>query len=144
MMIYSLSLSMILIKRLIFAFGITILLASCDTETDSIKADLIITNANIWTGNSDSSKAEAMAIKEDTILAIGSAVDIQKFQGKYTEVIDVQNKFITPGFIDTHVHLLMGGNSLLSVQLRDAKTKNEFINRIATFAKDIKPNQWIV
>tara|TARA_R110001592_G_scaffold103394_1_gene291356 strand:+ start:3226 stop:3657 length:432 start_codon:yes stop_codon:yes gene_type:complete len=143
-MIYSLSLSMILIKRLIFAFGITILLASCDTETDSIKADLIITNANIWTGNSDSSKAEAMAIKEDTILAIGSAVDIQKFQGKYTEVIDVQNKFITPGFIDTHVHLLMGGNSLLSVQLRDAKTKNEFINRIATFAKDIKPNQWIV
>jgi hypothetical protein len=144
MMIYSLSLNMILIKRLVFTFAITIFLTSCDTETDSIKADLIITNANIWTGNSDSPKAEAMAIKGDTILAIGSAVDIQKFKGKSTEVIDVQNKFITPGFIDTHVHLLMGGNSLLSVQLRDAKTKNEFINRIAAFAKDIKPNQWIV
>lgn len=133
-----------LIKHLIFSFFFTILLISCDNETDSLKADLIITNANIWTGNSDSPKAEAMAIKEDTILAIGSAVDIQKFQGKYTEGIDVQNKFIIPGFIDTHVHLLMGGNSLLSVQLRDAKTKNEFINRIAAFAKDIKPNQWIV
>lgn len=141
-MIYSLSLCMILIKRLIFTFAITILLTSC--ETDSVKADLIITNANIWTGNSDSQKAEAMAIKEDTILAIGSAIDIQKFQGQSTEVIDVQNKFITPGFIDTHVHLLMGGNSLLSVQLRDAKTKEEFINRIAVFAKDIKPDQWIV
>jgi predicted amidohydrolase YtcJ len=133
---------MILIKRLIFTFVITILLTSC--ETDSIKADLIITNANIWTGNSDSPKAEAMAIKGDTIFAIGSAIDIQKFQGQSTEVIDVQNKFITPGFIDTHVHLLMGGNSLLSVQLRDAKTKSEFINRIAAFANDIKPNQWIV
>lgn len=131
-----------LIKHLIFSFFFTILLISCKTE--SIKADLIITNANIWTGNSDSPKAEAMAIKEDTILAIGSAIDIQKFKGESTEVIDVQNKFITPGFIDTHVHLLMGGNSLLSVQLRDAKTKNEFINRIAAFAKDIKPNQWIV
>ena len=133
---------MILIKRLIFTFATTILLTSC--ETDSIKADLIITNANIWTGNSDSPKAEAMAIKGDTIFAIGSAIDIQKFQGQSTEVIDVQNKFITPGFIDTHVHLLMGGNSLLSVQLRDAKTKSEFINRIAAFANNIKPNQWIV
>ena len=133
---------MILIKRLIFTFVITILLTSC--ETDSIKADLIITNANIWTGNSDSPKAEAMAIKGDTILAIGSVIDIQKFKGESTEVIDVQNKFITPGFIDTHVHLLMGGNSLLSVQLRDAKTKSEFINRIAAFANNIKPNQWIV
>ena len=133
---------MILIKRLIFTFVITILLTSC--ETDSIKADLIITNSNIWTGNSDSPKAEAMAIKGDTIFAIGSAIDIQKFQGQSTEVIDVQNKFITPGFIDTHVHLLMGGNSLLSVQLRDAKTKSEFINRIAAFANNIKPNQWIV
>ena len=133
---------MILIKRLIFSFAITILLTSC--ENDSIKADLIITNANIWTGNSDNPKAEAMAIKEDTILAIGSVIDIQKFKGESTEVIDVQNKFITPGFIDTHVHLLMGGNSLLSVQLRDAKTKSEFINRIAAFANNIKPNQWIV
>ena len=133
---------MILIKRLIFTFATTILLTSC--ETDSIKADLIITNANIWTGNSDSPKAEAMAIKGDTILAIGSVIDIQKFKGESTEVIDVQNKFITPGFIDTHVHLLMGGNSLLSVQLRDAKTKSEFINRIAAFANNIKPNQWIV
>jgi len=38
----------------------------------------------------------------------------------------------------------MGGNSLLSVQLRDVNTKKEFINRIASFAKDIKPDQWIV
>ena len=116
-----------LIKHLIFSFFFTILLISCKTE--SIKVDLIITNANIWTGNSDSPKAEAMAIKEE---------------GKSTEIIDVRNKFITPGFIDNHVHLLMGGNSLLSVQLRDAKTKDQFINRIAAFEKDIKPNQWIV
>jgi len=52
---------MILIKRLIFTFVTTILLTSC--ETDSIKGDLIITNANIWTGNSDNPKAEAITIK---------------------------------------------------------------------------------
>ncbi|WKX75452.1 amidohydrolase [Zobellia laminariae] len=47
-------------------------------------------------------------------------------------------------FIDAHVHLLMGGNSLLNVQLRDTKTKQEFIDRIASFAKKIKPDQWVV
>jgi len=135
---------MTLIKQPIFsmALAIVVLLSSCNT--DKVAADLIIFNANIWTGNFDSPTAEAMAIKEDMILAIGSWNDIKKFKGKSTEKIDVHGNFITPGFIDTHVHLLMGGNSLLSVQLRDAKTKEEFINRISSFAKDIKPKQWIV
>ncbi|WP_405398484.1 amidohydrolase [Maribacter sp. Asnod2-G09] len=129
-------------KQLFFLFVTTLLVCSC--SIDSVKADLIITNANIWTGNTKSSKAEAMAIKADTILAIGSLDDIQKYKGSSTKIKDVGGKFISPGFIDTHVHLLMGGNSLLSVQLRDASTKQEFIDRISEFAKKIKSGQWIV
>ena len=129
-------------KQLFFLLVTTLLVCSC--STDSVKADLIITNANIWTGNTDSPKAEAMAVKADTILAIGSLDDIHKFKGSDTEIKDVGGKFITPGFIDTHVHLLMGGNSLLSVQLRDVSTKQEFIDRISGFTKKIKPGQWIV
>ena len=129
-------------KHLFFLFIIAFILLSC--KTDRISADLLITNANIWTGNLESPNAEAMAIKGDSILAVGSFADIDKYQGQSTEVIDVHGNFITPGFIDTHVHLLMGGNSLLNVQLRDAKTQEEFINRIASFAKKISPNQWIV
>ena len=129
-------------KQLFFLLVTTLLVCSC--STDSVKADLIITNANIWTGNTDSPKAEAMAVKADTILAIGSLDDIHKFKGSDTEIKDVGGKFITPGFIDTHVHLLMGGNSLLSVQLRDVSTKQEFIDRISGFTNMIKPGQWIV
>ncbi|MGO4921321.1 amidohydrolase [Maribacter spongiicola] len=129
-------------KQLFFLLVTTLLVCSC--STDSVKADLIITNANIWTGNTNSPKAEAMAVKADTILAIGSLDDIHKFKGSDTEIKDVGGKFITPGFIDTHVHLLMGGNSLLSVQLRDVSTKQEFIDRISGFTKKIKPGQWIV
>ena len=129
-------------RYLFFSFIIALILFSC--KTDRISADLLITNANIWTGNLDNPKAQAMAIKGDSILAIGSFQDLKKFKGQKTETIDVNGKFITPGFIDSHVHLLMGGNSLLNVQLRDAKTKKEFIKRIASFAKDLKPNQWIV
>ncbi len=129
-------------KQLFFLLVTTLFVCSC--SIDSVKADLIITNANIWTGNTDSPKAEAMAVKADTILAIGSLDDIHKFKGSDTEIKDVGGKFITPGFIDTHVHLLMGGNSLLSVQLRDVSTKQEFIDRISGFTKKIKPGQWIV
>lgn len=117
-------------------------LSSC--QKDTINADLLIINANIWTGNLDKPNAEAIAIKGDSILAIGSFQDLKKFKGQNTEIIDVNRNFITPGFIDSHVHLLMGGNSLLSVQLRDVKTKEEFIKRITSFTKNLKPNQWIV
>ena len=132
-----------MIKQLFFSLGIAIFICSC-TSNETAKADLIVTNANIWTGDLDALKAEAMAIKADTLLAVGSLEEILKFKGKVTEVQDVQGKFITPGFIDAHVHLLMGGNSLLSVQLRDADSKQEFIDRIASFTKSLSPGQWIV
>ena len=129
-------------KKFFFSLLIAISLISC--KTNNLEADLLVTNATIWTGNPESPKAEAMAIKGDSILAIGSFKDLEKFKGESTEILDVHGNFITPGFIDAHVHLLMGGNSLLSVQLRDTKTQQEFIDRIASFAKKIKPNQWIV
>lgn len=129
-------------KHLYFFFIVFIFLCSCQKE--DINADYIFKNANIWTGNLDKPNAQAMAIKGDSILAIGSFEDVTKFKSDLTEVIDVEGNFISPGFIDCHVHLLMGGNSLQSVQLRDANTKDKFIQRIASFSKDLKPNQWIV
>jgi predicted amidohydrolase YtcJ len=129
-------------KYLYFVYILIFFLSSC--QKDDINADYIFKNANIWTGNLDKPNANAMAIKGDTILAIGTFKDLQKFIGENTETINIQGNFITPGFIDSHVHLLMGGNSLLNVQLRDANTKEEFIKRIASFSNDLKPNQWIV
>ena len=126
-------------NKYLYFFFFVLLFSSC--QEDFIKANLIIRNAKIWTGNSDQPNAEAMAIKGDSILAIGSFKDIKIFRGQNTKTIDLHGNFITPGFIDSHVHLLMGGNSLLNVQLRDANTKEEFIQRIATFSKDLKPNQ---
>jgi len=129
-------------KYLYFVYILIFFLSSC--QKDDINADYLFKNANIWTGNLDKPNANAMAIKGDTILAIGTFKDLQKFIGENTETINIQGNFITPGFIDSHVHLLMGGNSLLNVQLRDANTKEEFIKRIASFSNDLKPNQWIV
>ena len=101
-------------------------------------------HANIWTGNKEQPRAEALAIAGDTILAIGSSSEILKLKGSKTEIIDLQGKFVSPGFIDSHVHLLMGGNSLLSVQLREVNSKQTFISKIAAFSKTLDAGTWIV
>jgi len=86
------------------------------------EADLIVINSEIWTGDPKH----------------------QDFKGENTKVVDAAGGFIVPGFIDSHVHLMMGGNALLSVALGDARTKEEFIRRIATYAQTLKPGEWIL
>lgn len=107
------------------------------------KADLIISNAVIWTGDDSRPEAQAMAIAGDTIAAIGSIADIEQWKGPDTKTIDANGQFITPGFIDAHVHFITGGMRLASVQLRDAKTPAEFIQRIEAFAATVPAGTWI-
>jgi len=107
-------------------------------------ASMIIKNARIWTGNPAQPYAEAMAVSGDTIVAVGSNREVLKYRADSTIVIDVDGKFITPGFIDSHVHMLQGGLDLTSVQLRGSATPEEFIKRIADFAAKLKPGTWIL
>lgn len=122
-------------------FPIMIFFTAC--QNDGIKADLIIRNAVIWTGNDENTEAQAMALSGDTIMALGTNADMMQFSGANTEVIDLKGRFVIPGFIDSHVHLISGGRSLLSVDLRDAGTPEEFTGRIAAFAGKLQPNEWI-
>ena len=131
---YKVSLVLILFFLLFF---------SCQKYSD-LKADLIITNAKIWTGNKDHDMAQSMAIKGDSILNIGMDEKILHLKGKNTKIIDMKGRFITPGFIDSHVHLITGGRSLLSVDLRDAQTPEVFSKRVSDFAKTIKQGEWIL
>lgn len=106
-------------------------------------ADYIIYNAEIWTGNEAAISADAMAIKGDRILDIGTKEDLLKYQSSNTIMMDAEGKFITPGFIDAHIHFMRSGEMLLNVQLRDAKSPEEFTQRIADFAKNLTDDSWI-
>jgi hypothetical protein len=117
------------------------LLSSCNFHP---KADLVVTNAVIWTANDFAPRAEAMAIQGDSLVAVGSANDIKPWISSRTRVIDAGGGFVTPGYIDCHVHFLTGGMNLASVQLRDAKTPAEFIVRIRDFAAKAEPATWIL
>lgn len=120
---------------------LTVLLVACSPVKE--KADQIIIG-KIWTANARLPWAEALAIKGDSIVAVGSESSILRWKGEKTQVVKCeQGQLVVPGFIDTHTHFLEGGFTLSSVQLRDAKTKEEFIQRIADFVKTKKPGEWI-
>ncbi len=121
---------------------VAICIQSCNKEVQP--ANLIVINATIWTGDESNPYAEALAVSGDTILSIGSEEEVLKYKSGQTEIIDANGKFITPGFIDSHVHFLTGGFNLASVQLRDAKTPEEFANRIKEFAETQEPGTWIL
>lgn len=127
--------------QLLIVFFLCLLLSCSDKNP---KADRVILNASIWTGDESNPSAQAMAIAGDSLLAVGSNAEIEKYKGPDTEVIDLNGAFVTPGFIDCHVHFLTGGFNLSGVQLRDAKTKEEFIHRIKAFAETIPTGTWIL
>jgi predicted amidohydrolase YtcJ len=105
-------------------------------------ATLTLINGRVWTGNPAQPDAEAIAINGDRIVAVGSTGEIRALAGTTTP-IDLGGRFVVPGFTDAHVHFLDGGFRLSSVQLRDARTREEFVSRIKSFAATVPAGTWI-
>jgi predicted amidohydrolase YtcJ len=103
---------------------------------------LAVVNARIWTGDAARPWAEALAVVGEEIVAVGTSDDIRARAGSATP-IDAGGRLIVPGFIDTHTHFVDGGFRLSSVQLRDAKSRGEFIRRIREFAATVPAGTWI-
>jgi len=127
----------------ILLFFVVLWSASCSSNSIQ-EADLIVTNANIWTGNEEQKSANAMAIIGDSIFAIGTNKEIEKFKGEETEIVNAAGAFITPGFTDTHLHFSPGGVSLLSLKLGDVKSREELGKRFAEYTKTIEPGTWVL
>jgi predicted amidohydrolase YtcJ len=96
----------------------------------------------VWTGDSALPWAEALAVSGDELAAVGTNADVRRLAGAVTP-IDAGGRLVLPGFIDTHVHFLLGGLRLASVQLRDARTRDEFVGRIKAFAATAPTGTWI-
>ncbi len=107
-------------------------------------ASLIITNAKVWTVDKQHPAAEAVAVVADRIVAVGSNAEIDRWRGPQTKILDAAGKLLLPGFNDAHVHFVDGGAQLDQVQLSDATSEQEFVNRIAAQVKKTGKGEWIL
>ena len=104
---------------------------------------LAVVNARVWTGDPRRPWADALAATGDRLTVVGSSAEVRKLATPSTRIVDAHGMLVVPGFIDSHVHFLDGGFGLASVQLRDARTPQEFVRRIAEYARTLPAGTWI-
>lgn len=104
--------------------------------------DAAYINGRIWTGAGPATFSDAIGVKGDRIAAIGADA-VRSRTGRATQVIDLKGAFVTPGFIDPHVHFVIGSTMLSQPSLRDAANPKEFVERIASAAKALPKGQWL-
>ena len=119
---------------------------ACGTAANSSagrSADLMV-YGRVWTGDSTSPWAQAVAVNGDTISAVGDSARLAEMVGPDTRVIANGKAMVVPGFMDGHTHFLNGGFQLTNVDLRDAASPQEFVARIKAFAATVQPGEWIL
>lgn len=110
----------------------------------ALAAELIVHNGKVWTGDTKRPEARAVAVWRGRILKVGTDAEVKALAGPGTKLIDLKGGRLVPGFYDSHVHFLSGGESLSRVDLKDAKDEAEFGKRLAEFDRKTPRGRWIV
>jgi len=106
-------------------------------------ADKIFLNATVYTGNDAAPTAEAVAVKGNTIVFVGSGADAKAYQGDSTEVVDLAGRTLLPGFADAHYHLAGVGQRELTLNLEGTQSIEEMVARVKERVDQAKPGDWV-
>jgi predicted amidohydrolase YtcJ len=128
---------------LVLALSAAVLMAAGCASERPAPADTVIVNARICTVNAAGPWAEAVAVKDGRILAVGSAKDVTRHRGPGTQVIDAGGRLVLPGIADSHVHFVSGSSNLANVDLAGAKTLEEIQRRIRAFLQAHPGGAWL-
>jgi predicted amidohydrolase YtcJ len=126
-----------------FALLLLALAAPVSGQT-SRPADLVVTNARIYTVDDSRPVVSAMAVRDGKVLFTGSLREAMALRGASTRVVDFGGRTVIPGMVDAHAHLLGLGQSLRTVNLFGAKSYDEVIARVVERAKGLPAGQWLL
>ena len=110
------------------------------------RADLILTGGNVYTGDPEGTRAEAVAIRAGRIAAVGTARDVNALREPATRVIDLRGRMAVPGFGDAHVHPVHGGLAMIQCDLHSDsyhQTLDDYLGIIAAYAAASPDRAWI-
>lgn len=137
--VYRMSVTLIAIWCLCFQFSIP-----RDTKGQANgAADLVFKNGNIYTVDAARSWAEAIAIKNQKIVYLGTNAGLQQFVSNTTKVVDLQGKMVLPGFHDSHVHLVTGGMLLSQCNLSNISTIPGILDAVRNYRLKHPDKKWI-
>lgn len=121
---------------------LALLLAAC--SPGRVPADLIIRGGKIYTMNEKYPVAGAIAVIADTIAYVGDQAGSGKFEGEKTRILDLQGRTLTPGFIESHGHLMGLGYSELNLELTEVQSYDELVAKVKEAVSKASPGQWIL
>jgi len=141
-------------RRRIFAGGAVLLLLCAgavlraqlplDIARDRASADLVLTNGKIITVDERFTIAQAVAIKGDRVVAVGTNQQVGQLAGPATRRIDLRGRSVVPGLIDNHMHLLRAGTTWTrEVRLDGVESRKQALDLFAARAKAIAPGDWV-
>jgi predicted amidohydrolase YtcJ len=107
-------------------------------------ADLVLRGGKIVTVDDEKPEAQAIAVRGDTIVALGSNDEIQRYIAATTRVIDLKGALAVPGFIDAHAHFTGVGEAARNLKLATARNWDDIVRMVAEAAKTAKPGEWIL
>jgi predicted amidohydrolase YtcJ len=106
-------------------------------------ADLIVTNARIYTADDARPRVEALAVRGGRIAFIGSAREAEALRGAATRVVDAGGETVIPGMVDAHAHFAGLAETLRSVDLTGTRSQAEAVARVVARATTLPPGTWI-
>lgn len=133
----------VLISILLTVLGCTDNSNRTETELENKFADLVLKNGFIATVDPNIGNVTAIAINDYLITATGDDQKIDEFIGPNTEVIDLDGRFVMPGFIEGHGHFMSLGRSKQILDLNDVDGWEEIVSKVAVEVDKSKPGEWI-
>jgi len=130
-------------RILICVLALLVLAASgCGPHVEP--ADLVLTNGHIATVDSARPTAEAIAVRGDRVVALGTVAEIKPYIGQKTEVMDLAGRFAMPAFTESHAHFMGVGEAKLNLELMKVRNWDEIVAKVADAAKKAQPGEWIL
>ncbi|MDP7436184.1 MAG: amidohydrolase family protein, partial [Candidatus Marinimicrobia bacterium] len=108
------------------------------------RADTVYVNGSIWTGVESASRAQAIAVKDEFLVAVGSNENVEHLKDSNTKIVDLQGRFVVPGLMDAHTHFMDGGFQLVRLNFREVDSPEDFVYKIDSAAQKLEPGQWIL
>jgi predicted amidohydrolase YtcJ len=122
---------------------IVLTLAVVPAEPAVQAADTIFKNGNIYTVNDRRPRAEAIAVKGERIIFVGSNRAVKRYEGKSTRVVDLRGATVVPGMTDSHYHLIGVGQREMTLNLEGTTSLEDLLAKVRARVERAAPGEWI-